>query len=73
VRKTSFKKVYIKRPKWRMNPFSLTALRLGLVCSYFLASCSFFSSPTAGILGMMWLKTLSFPKARNLLRVTLTQ
>jgi hypothetical protein len=28
----------LKRPEWRMTLFSLTALRLGLVCSYFLVT-----------------------------------
>ncbi len=32
-----FKK-WLKRPEWRINLFSLTALRLGLVCSYFLVT-----------------------------------
>jgi hypothetical protein len=32
-----FKK-WFKRPEWIINIFSLTALRLGLFCSYFLVS-----------------------------------
>jgi hypothetical protein len=46
-------------------------LRLGFLCNYFLVILLiiFFLTNT-GILGMMGLKTLSFAKARTLLRVT---
>jgi hypothetical protein len=59
-----------------MSFFTLTTLRLGLFCIYFLMTllaCSFSASQTyIGILGMKGLKTLSILKAKNLLRVTLT-
>jgi hypothetical protein len=59
-----------------MTLFSLTVLRLGLPCSYFpmtlLALLIFLYITITGILGMMGLKTLSFSKAINLLRVILT-
>jgi hypothetical protein len=52
----------------------LPKLRLGLFCNYFLVTLLalfvlLFLTKT-GILGMMGLKTLSFSKARTLLRVT---
>jgi hypothetical protein len=57
-----------------MTLLSLAALRLGLFCSYFLvtllAFLVFLYLTSTGILGMMGLKTLSFSKARTLLRVT---
>jgi hypothetical protein len=59
-----------------MTIFNLAAPRLGLVCGYFLGTLLallFFLFPTnTGILGMIGMKTLSFSKARNLLRVTST-
>jgi hypothetical protein len=53
----------------------LTILRPGLLlCSYFLvtllALLIFLYLTNTGILGMMGIKTLSFSKARTLLRVT---
>jgi hypothetical protein len=70
-----FKK-WFKRPELEMTLFSLTALRPGLRCIYFLmtlqALLSFLYLTNKGILGMMGLKTLSFSKARTPLRVTLT-
>jgi hypothetical protein len=67
-----FKK-WFKRPKLRMTLFSLAALRLGLLCCYFLvtllALLIFLYLINTGILGMVELKTLSFSKARTLLRV----
>jgi hypothetical protein len=57
-----------------MTLFSLTILKLGLFCSYFLvtllALLIFLHLTNTGILGMMGLKTLSFSKARTLVRVT---
>jgi hypothetical protein len=59
-----------------MTFFSLTALRMGLFCSYFLmtllALLIVFYLTNTSVLGMMGLKTLSFSKARNILRVILT-
>jgi hypothetical protein len=56
--------------------FSLTALRMGLFCSYSLmtlqAPLIVFYLTNTSVLGMMGLKTLSFSKARNILRVILT-
>jgi hypothetical protein len=58
-----------------MTLLSLTILRLGLLlCSYFLvtllALLIFLYLTDTGVLGMMGIKTLSFSKARTLLRVT---
>jgi hypothetical protein len=53
-----------------MTLFSLTELRLGLLCSYFLMTLIFLLLTNTGILGMMRLKTLSFSKAKTLLMVT---
>jgi hypothetical protein len=59
-----------------MTLFGLTSLRLGLLCSYFLATLLalriFLYLTNTGIVGMMGLKTLSSLKARTLFRVALT-
>jgi hypothetical protein len=54
-----------------MTLFRLTALRLGLLSSYFLVTLLIFLFLTnTGILEMMGLKTLSFSNAGTFLRVT---
>jgi hypothetical protein len=57
-----------------MTLFSFNILRLILLCSYFLVTLLalpiFLFLTNTGILGMMGLKTVSFAKARTLLRVS---
>jgi hypothetical protein len=64
-----------KRPELEIT-FSLTALRLGLFCSYILvtllALLIFLFLAIIGNLWMMGLKTSSFSKTKTLLRINLT-